>query len=236
MTQPTAKAPQPRAGFTLIELLCAMSLFSLILLLATAMLGNTSSHYQRIGAAVEDPREARACLHQLTADLATAISHPDNLWEKSARPWPQDHVGFLHLQPLENQSEQGRVGDLCGVHYYIKDLTIDGRTLRCLMRGFRESRETITALKTGDPASLFVERPNLDEPIAFGVAAFQVRKVEGDSACVVRLAIVRREALSRLKSVADWEGQTKAGALLQAPLTDHEHPSLVIHEVKIHIR
>lgn len=183
------------SGFSLIELMFSMAIGSIILILAATMLGSSGDGYERIGGNVATEREARAAMNQLAADFSTAVFHEDTVIERSGASWPVDRIGFLSLQSASAQSEQGRIGDLCAVHYYIKDLTIGDKTVRCLMRGFRESgtaRNTDGTTVSGvfDALISLVSNPgstavadlfdpldplNIDEPIAFGVISFQAR-------------------------------------------------------------
>jgi prepilin-type N-terminal cleavage/methylation domain-containing protein len=218
MSPRTAKGP----GFTLIELLCSLVVGAMILLAAAAMLGSSGEGYERVGGGVATEREARALIGQLTADLATARYHPDGVIENTGAAWPAARLGFLSLQPPQAQSREGRVGDLCAVHYYIKDLEIGGKTVRCLMRGFRESGETFAALENNSLGSLFRPYDLLDEPVAFGVAGFEARPMKrdengkwsdwsrgnlnGPDALELRLVIARRDLASRLRTAADWDG------------------------------
>lgn len=217
-------------GFTLIELMVSMAVGSIILLTAAALLGTSGDGYERIGGNVAVEREARALLTQLGSDLATARYHKNSVIEKSTTSWPVDRLGFLSLQPAVAQTEKGRIGDLCAVNYYIKDLTVDGRTIRCLMRGFRESVDTFEALGKNDIPSLFVERENIDEPVAFGVVSFEARPISRDTsgawtdwvkkdgtgpeAIEVSLIIARRNLAGKLKKPGDWDGEGAAGRLL----------------------
>jgi prepilin-type N-terminal cleavage/methylation domain-containing protein len=221
------RARHNHRGFTLIELMCAMFVGSLILLAAATVLGSSGEGYERVGGGVATEREARALISQLSSDLASARFHPDGVIERSSAAWPADRLGFLTLQPALAQSEHGRIGDLCTVHYYLKDLTIGGKTVRCLMRGFRESAETFKALENDNLDSLFRAHDDLDEPVAFGVVAFEARPmarlpdgswtawvpntVKGPEAIEVKLVIARRELAGRLRSTADWHGGGSAG-------------------------
>jgi hypothetical protein len=206
----------------LVELLATMVVGSMVLLAAAAMLGSSGESYERVGGGVASEREARAVIGQLTADLATARFHKDGVIENTGSSWPSARLGFLSLQPGDAQSREGRIGDLCAVHYYIKDITIGGKTTRCLMRGFRESDDTFEALGNDNVGSLFQPNDTLDEPVAFNVAAFDAKPMsrdntgawrewtrnndKGPEAFEVRIVIVRRELAGRLKTTADWDG------------------------------
>jgi hypothetical protein len=182
---------------------------------------------------VATEREARALISQLGSDLSTALFHKDGVIEKSSQTWPADRLGFLSLQPAAAQAEKERIGDLCAVNYYIKDLTIGGKTVRCLMRGFRESKDTFAALENDTVAPLFAARDAIDEPVAFGVVSFEARPksrdtsgawidwvkndTKGPEALEVRLVIARRELAGRLKTSSDWDGGGAAGKQLGEP-------------------
>ena len=219
-----------RRGFSLIELLFSMAIGSVILILAATMLGSSGDGYERVGGSVASEREARALLTQLAADLSTASFHKDSVIEKSAAAWPVDRIGFLSLQSAHAQTDAGRIGDLCAVNYYIKDLPMGGKTVRCLMRGFRESRDTFTALRADAVGPLFEPQPTIDEPVAFGVVSFEARPrsrdaggnwidwvkndTTGPEALDVKLVIARRDIGGQLKMPADWDGSGTGGKAL----------------------
>jgi prepilin-type N-terminal cleavage/methylation domain-containing protein len=212
---------QSRPGFTLIEVMLAMAIGTAVILLAISMLGRGQEDYERIGGGVAAEREARAVLTQLTADLQSARFHEDLVVETNTTTWPKDRLGFLSLQAADAQSTAGQLGDLCAIHYYLKDLLIEGKAVRCLMRGFRDSDETFAALHQAETASLFSPAER-DEPVAFGVIAFsarpKTRNPDGtwqdweESATVppdaldLRLVIARRELAARLTTSAAWDG------------------------------
>lgn len=215
--------PQPHSrGFTLIELLCSMAIASIVLLAAALLLGNTGENYERVGGGVAAEREARAAIMQITSDLSSATFHKDVPLTKSTAAWPKDKLGILSLQTAQVQSDAGRIGDLCAVNYYVTDLTLGGKTVRCLMRGFRESADTFKALSTDAVPSLFIERPSTDEPVAFGVVSFEARPKSRDKtgqwidwvkndltspeAVDLKIVFARRAFQARLKQPADWEG------------------------------
>ncbi len=234
-------AHQLRRGFSLIELMFSMAIGSIILILAATMLGTSGEGYERIGGSVASEREARALITQLSADLSTAKFHKDGIFKVSSQPWPVDSLGFLSLQPAAAQTEAQRIGDVCAVNYYIKDLDIGGKKVRCLMRGFRESNATFKALRDGNVATLFDPLPE-DEPVAFGVVSFEARPKSRDAAGVlgdwvksdtvgpdaieVRLVIARRDLVGRLTQSSDWDG---SGKLLGTPDKADRNKNLEIH-------
>jgi prepilin-type N-terminal cleavage/methylation domain-containing protein len=237
---------QHTPGFTLVELMVSMAIGSMILLAAASLLGGSGASYERVGASVAAEREARALITQLGADLATAHFHKDAVIQLSFNQWPADQLGFLTLQPSGAQSSDGYLGDLCAVNYYLEDLTIGGKTVRCLMRGFRESRETFEALRDDKIADLFKLQNGIDEPVAFGVLSFQARPMvrapgggwinwtptpERNSipeAVDVRLVIARRDLAGRLKRSSDWDGVGSGGKLGNSADADR-NPDLEVY-------
>ncbi len=221
---------QDRRGFSLVELMFSMAIGSMILVLAAFLLGSSGDGYERVGGSVASEREARALITRLAADLSSGRFHEDAVIVKSAAAWPVDRIGFLTLQPVRAQTGSGCIGDLCAVSYYIEDLTIGGKTVRCLMRGFRESAETFRAVSDDSVGALFDARPDLDEPVAFGVVSFEARPKSRDSggkwidweksdttgpeAFEVNLVVARRDLVGKLKLPADWDGAGGSGALL----------------------
>jgi prepilin-type N-terminal cleavage/methylation domain-containing protein len=225
-------------GFTLLELMFSMTIGSIILLIAATVLGTSGDGYETIGSSVASEREARALFSQLTTDLATARFHKDQLLEENTKAWSSDRLGIFSLQPGQAQTNAGRVGDLCTVNYYVKDLQIAGKTVRCLMRGFRESLPTFEKLRSGTVAPLFQEDSELDEPVVFGVISFEARPksrdsegrwnpwirndLKGPEALEVKLVLARRELAAQLKTTADWDGQTPAASRLVGKSQDAE--------------
>lgn len=232
-------------GFTLVELLASMAIGAIILVAAASLLGSSGEGYERVGGGVATEREARAIMTQLGEDLSTAVFHGDGVIERSGSSWPVDQLGFLTLQSADAQSDDGRIGDLCAVHYYVKDLTINGRVVRCLMRGFRESADTFKALGSSNVSSLFSIQDSTDEPVAFGVLSFEARpksrdengkwtdwkknKTTGPEAFEVKLVIARRGLAGRLKTTADWDGGGNAANWLGDPAMADRNAELVTY-------
>ncbi len=233
------------AGFTLPELMISMAIGSIVLILAATMLGSSGESYERVGGNIASEREARALITQLSSDLSTGYFHEDTLIQDDLSIWAKDQLGFLCLKPADAQSKDKTIGDLCAVHYYIKDLQIAGKTTRCLMRGFRESSETFTALKADDVVNLFIPSP-VDEPIAFGVVSFTAdpmalnsagRQVPwvpnatvGPTAIAFRLILARRDLANKLKTSSHWDGSSK---LVGNPFEAAKNPGLEIYETTI---
>ena len=229
-----------------------MGIGSIVLLLAASMLGSSGDGHQKISSNIANAREARAIISQLDSDLATAKFHPSQIIETPPSERPSHRLGFLSLQAPQAQSEQGRIGDLGAVNYYLADLQLGDQTVRCLMRGMRESAETYAALKTQSTASLFEKQPERDEPIGFGVVSFEVKPKMKDAegqwidwnsnathtstapeALALRLVIASQSLCAKLKSSDDWNG-TGANSKFLGKLEDAAtHPNLEIHEMLI---
>ena len=244
----TARSHRTR-GFSLIELMCSMAVGTIVLLAAASLLGTSGDGYGRVGGTVASEREARAILTQLSSDLSSARFHKDTKFEPQGKAWPSDHLGFLSLQPAEAQSDNGRIGDLCAVSYYLTDLTIGGRTVRCLMRGFRESSETFQALADDRVAPLFDGRDHIDEPVAFGVVSFEAKPktrdqsgkwidwaendTRGPDGLDIRLVIARRDLAGRLRTPSDWDGSTGPGKALGPPGEAERNENLQVYRTLI---
>ncbi len=233
-------------GFSLIELLVSTAIISVILILSTLLLSRSSDSYSQIHASITSDREVRIAIAQLTSDLSNATFHKDSIFEQSAEVWPTDRIGFLSLKPFDSQIAEAFIGDACAVNYYIKDLKIGGKVVRCLMRGLRESNDTFTALRSGNLRSLFEERENLDEPVAFGVISFEARsKTKGDQgqwvdwvanervspqAIEIKLVLVRQEMMNRLNNSGDWDGTTAVGAALGSAVEASRNKNLEVYQ------
>jgi prepilin-type N-terminal cleavage/methylation domain-containing protein len=233
-----------RRGFTLIELMATMAIGSALLLMAAGLLGRAGQNYARGSDGIAAEREARAALALIADDLAQAVWHRDSVLDPGATDgWPRARLGLLSLQAADAQSDASRTGDLCAVTYSIRDLSLGQKTVRCLMRGFRESGEVFPALATGSAAPLFEARDE-DEPLAFGVLSFEARPLvrAGDGKLAdwvpdadrsqapdfvrLRLVVARRDLLGKLATAADWD----AHPLLGDPARAAGHPQLEVHE------
>lgn len=220
------RMPPSRRGFTLLEMLITMTIGSLLLFVAASMLSRAADGYDHGSGSVAAEREARAVLTQIASDLSKAEWHKDSVFDSGGDGWKQAKIGFLSLQPDDAQSTEGRNGDLCAIHYYLKDIEIGESTVRCLMRGFRESSEVIPAVKDGTMDSLFKE-DSKDEPVAFGVLAFEAEPqsrstsgkwetwtkndTKGPEAFRLRLFVARRELIGKLTKASDWESSPLRG-------------------------
>jgi len=215
-------------GFTLVEVLASTAIGSIVLLLAVASLNTTGDEYGKSTDSVAAEREARAVLTQVAEDMSKASGRLLEI-EESSEVWRRDKLAFSCLQPLDAQSKDEAIGDLCMVSYYVKDLQIGKETVRCLMRGFRSSDEVFEALRNKQEDQLHDERVE-DEPVAFGVIAFEaealVRTRSGtwdawkntkdpfaDLPDVIRLKLVvaRREVVSKLRTTEDWDNSPLIG-------------------------
>lgn len=240
-------------GFTLVEVLTSMTIGSMVLLAAVGVLRSTGDGYERIGGGVAAEREARALLGQITEDLSTARYHEDMRIEKGSETWPLSRIGFLSLQPDDAQLEENRIGDLCAVRYYIKDESIGGKTVRCLMRGFTESAETFSKVKNKQEETLFTSSSSgsgeADEAIAFGVVSFDAVPKKRDAAGVLtewksgtgeppdvislRLVIARKELSAKLSDPAAWSGKGHLASLLGAPADAERNKNLQVYETTV---
>jgi hypothetical protein len=231
--------------------MCAMTVGLLLLLAAVSMAYAVGDGYRKSSDVVSTAREARAALGSLSSDFARYCHYGDGVVDDSMAKWPCDRLGFLCLQAAYAQSESGRIGDLCGVHYYVEDREIGGKTVRCLMRGFRESRETFAALKQENVPALFRMDEKRDEPIAFGVVAFDAslksrrsdgkwadwKKHAADSpgSLEVRLVFARPELAAKLKTRGDWEGKGRMARWLGDPLKASQNEKLEVYEARIQV-
>ncbi len=69
---PTAYANQRAGGFTLVELLLSMTIFSMILLIATGVIGQMQKVWRQSSQQLEQFREARMAFESITRSLAQA--------------------------------------------------------------------------------------------------------------------------------------------------------------------
>ena len=237
-----------RHAFTLVEVLLAMTLGLLVLILAMSLLGRTRDESARIDDSVAAEREARAVLTQLTADLQSVAFHEDSLFEQSHTAWPGDRLGVFCLLAPDAQAPTERIGDLCAIHYYLKDLLISGKTVRCLMRGVRQSRDTFLALRNDHTPALFTHSQS-DEPVAFGILAFEARPqsrnhaglwqawdpsiTQAPTSLAVRLIIAHRELAAKLPNAAAWDGCGTAARLLGKPALATSNRHLEVYSTLI---
>jgi len=254
-SRPTGKAV---GGFTLIELMAAMAMGAIVLLIAAEMLRRAGDDYSRISGGVGTGREMRTALRQIESDSATACPIAGQVFETGPGSWPSHRIGFLCLQPDGAQSDKGRIGDLCAVNYYLKDLAVGGRVVRCLMRGFHESEESFDALRGGGSLEGLFAASERDEPIAFGVVAFEAWPVEragdgswrpwsrpkkssgttgadavppeGPEALRLRMVVATKEMMGKLRSADDWDGKGEFGRLLGSPGDAEKNAGLRIGE------
>lgn len=220
-------------GFTLVELMFSLAVGAILLLAAAAFLGSSADGYAQVGGSVTAERESRMFIGEISSELGTAMFHEDMKLERSGMKWPAVHLGFLTLRPADAQAAENQIGDLCAVHYYLKDLTIAGRSVRCVMRGIRDSKQTFEALRTDAVNTLFTADEVLDEPIALRVVSLDAAPLvmdaagkwvdapqpltEAPEAMRVRLVIVRPSLAGRLATTADWDG---ASAMAERELGD----------------
>ena len=216
-------------GFTLVEILASTAIGAVVLLLAVASLNRTGNEYGRSTDGVAAEREARAILTQVAEDMSKASAYSLEI-EESNDGWRQDKLGFTCLQPADAQAKDEAIGDLCLVYYYVKDLEIGRETVRCLMRGFRSSDEVFRAVKDDSVEDLYEER-TVDEPVAFGVIAFEAEgllRQKGGSWKVwkknsddpfaempdvvrMKLVVARRELVAKLRTSEDWNSSPLIG-------------------------
>jgi hypothetical protein len=234
-------------------MMVSMAVGSMVLLGAVTILGSTGDGYERVSGGVIAEREARALLGQLKADLASASFHKDMLVAKGTEEWPLGKLGFLTLQPDDAQLEENRLGDLCAVRYYIKDETVGGKSVRCLMRGFVESNETFKKLRNDDVGSLFDTSSeggdNIDEAIAFGVVSFEAIPKTRDASgkltewlpndttppdqMTIRLVIARRELMAKLTDGVAWSGKGPIASLMGRPSDASRNKNLQVYETTV---
>jgi prepilin-type N-terminal cleavage/methylation domain-containing protein len=250
------------SGFTLVELMAAMAVGAIVLLMAAEMLGRTGADYGRISGGVGTERETRAALGQIQSDAAMAVPATGQIFDTRSQQgdWPSHRLGFLCLQPPEAQSDDGRIGDLCAVHYYLKDLKVGNQTVRCLMRGFCESAEAFSALRSGGNLRTLFTETERDEPIAFGVLGFEAWPMKRDTkgnwlpwespkksgnagnanaagtapstpdALRLRLVLATRETMGKLRTPDDWDGHGPTSHLLGTPSKANTNPNLRLAE------
>ena len=236
-------------GFTLLELMASMAISVIVLMLAVSVLSRTGDSYEEIGGGIGAQREARAALNQISADLSTAIYHDDEVFIQQGSGWTVDKIGFLSLQPSDAQASDQNIGDICTVNYYVADIIVGGKTVRCLKRGFRNSLETFGAIRNDSLAPLFAPNENLDEEIAYGVVSFEARpKIRDENGTLkewdktmneqpqfldVRLVIARPDLAGKLNTPSDWSGGGKASRVLGTPAEATHSRGLEVYQTTI---
>lgn len=227
-----------RRGFTIVEMMVSMAAGMLLLLGSLAVLEAGGRGYRRSSDGLAAEREARAALDLLARDLGKAIGSlsptgsPGLTVERAGGQagWRNDRIGFLALQPDDSQADGERLGDLCAVVYYLADQEMDGRSLRCLMRGLRPSAQVFAALRDGSTDALYRVEEN-DEPLVFGIVSFEAeplrRGVDGlapwsaqqtadPGAVRLRLVVARPALIGKLENAADWDDHPLLGVPAQA--------------------
>lgn len=229
------------SGFTLVELLVCMAIAAMILLACVSVLGDAGESYEQIGGRLRMDREAREVMRQLMEDLASAHDGSVGMHEESINAWPTDRIGFYALHPESLQAAESFVGDLCALQYQVRDMEVGGRMTRCLMRTAHDSVETFKALHEGRESSLWLESGLRDEPLAFGVLAFQVRRMRRDDeggwkewnetdskrpeALKLCLVIANRRLCGRLGKAGDWADARILGEYAAAD----RHPDMKVY-------
>lgn len=234
-------------GFSLTELLFAMAVGTIILLAASAFLGSSTEGYSRITGNVSGERESRSLFSELSSELSSAVFQEDMAAVRDGSAWAKGRLAFLSLLPGDSQAREKHIGDLCAVHYYVGDLNVGGQVVRCVMRGFRDSKDVFDALHNDTVPGLFTPDPVADEPIVMRVVSFDVRPqvVDGNgrwvdapvpvtsapAAVKVRLVVARPSLSGRMRDVADWDGASPIAARdLGNPEEADRNPYLQVHE------
>lgn len=207
-------------GFTLIELIVSMGVGSLLLMAAALLAKGFGNDFRRHHAGIGCEREGRACMGIFRSDIASGIYH-DDISFPVAEDEQEEILGFLCLKPAEAQTAAGHTGDLCAVLYYLEYRQIEGKPVRCLIRGFRESKEVTIALLEGRMAGLLRTKRNDDEPVGFGIRDFQIQALARNRTGVLvawnpgdpgrpevfefGIHVAQSEFLARVRTEEDWE-------------------------------
>jgi len=214
-----------RSGFTLVELLVAMVITSLVVLLISRVLFGAMQLWRHSSQRVETWREARAAIHCMERDLATALPaseavvgdgvhlpamlfarHPTTPEEDSGN----EEIHFLTMLP------QGGRASLCAVGYRV---VWDGEA-RCyrLMRRFMpgDAVERLLQAGAGTPATtLYFGEGSVEEEMAHHVwdlkirpcadgqpaAAYPDGEVKPPSAVEIRFKAIGAQAVEQLREV-----------------------------------
>ncbi len=165
--------------------------------------------------------EARAIMQQLAIDLSGAEYHRACPLKLSLIDKENTRFGFLCLKPSSAQLVNEDMGDLCAVAYSIKDLSINGKSARCLMRGIRSSQVTFEALRQNQVDRLFIKGAMMDEPIGYNIISFVVRPMvcqadgkrsdwdkdqnEPPNTIEIQLTVADQQLSKQLKSPEEWD-------------------------------
>jgi prepilin-type N-terminal cleavage/methylation domain-containing protein len=163
------------SGFTLVEMMASLAISSMILLVSASVLGIATESYQKSGSHFMADAEARAIMQQLASDLSSAEYHPACQLKLSSTDKENTRFGFLCLKPIAAQLVNEDIGDLCAVVYSIKDLSINGKSVRCLTRTMQSSQVTFAALRQDQIGGLFTKDIMMDEPIGYNIISIVVK-------------------------------------------------------------
>lgn len=211
-------------GFTLLEVLVATTLSAVLVGIALVVLHTGTTGYQDVTRRDAMAGEFRVAIGALRGDFANASRAHDPMVGGSSEPGAA-LLGLMTLKPLEVQSEEQAVGDLCAVRYYLKNISIGDGGVRCLMRGVSESSDVFAALREDRVADLWQPRDD-DEPVAFGVLSVEFHLLQrGDagawepwndehhtapSAVEIVIVLARREFAMRLDTPEKWQQAEQA--------------------------
>lgn len=224
-------------GFSLVELMVAVSLAATLLVLASAALGWLGEGYGRSAGGVRAGREARAAMDQWSRDLAHRVKDERWWWKPGSQRWRRDEVGMLALAPEDSQEESEWVGDVVAVSYRVRDISLGGRVVRCLVRGQTDSAGVFAALRDGGDFDDLFQPGAAEEVVAFGVVKFQVEPLvwgpsglqaattvaeqERPDALRLELILVRPELMDAFATVEDWDGAARLGEPAEARESKH---------------
>jgi prepilin-type N-terminal cleavage/methylation domain-containing protein len=150
-TRPTLPVGAPEvparslSGFTLLEVLVASAVLSIVMAILLSTLTAAIALWRTTEASIAAGREGRAGELLIAQDLANAVV-PTNplLWPKVT----SNSLSFLTLRPVDYQSGDEDIGDVCFVEYKVgDDPDNDDPNFLALTRAFTGSKDTYEALK-----------------------------------------------------------------------------------------